>query len=117
MNSSEVNWDVDRPETFVILGAEFDICEAKRIIVAAPRAVGSISVNGFRFCSRWVATFWRLEKDADIEIPIILCTLGAGSLLIDGWHRLHRAEKKGIADLPYVHLNPAETSKIMKVER
>lgn len=115
MNSSEIKWNTDRIETFKILGAEFDIQKAKRIIVATPRQLGTIATPELKFCSRWVATFWRLEKDADMSIPIIFCSLGAGHLLIDGWHRLHSAEKRGIGILPTIYLNPSETKLIMRL--
>lgn len=117
MNSSiEVTWQTDRIESFVILGTEFDIKEAKQLIIASPRPIIQLNTEDLRFISKWVATFWRIEVKADLTVPIIMASIGAGYLPIDGWHRIHRAFKKNIQTIPAVILTPDETRKIQKLK-
>ena len=114
-NSGQIEWQTDRNEEFVILGSRFDVQAAKKLIVAKPREIIPIDINSLAFCARWVATFWRIKVESDLSVPLIMAVLGGGYLLIDGYHRLHRAQDKKVGSLPTVRLTPDETRSILVV--
>lgn len=109
MNSSFIKWTLNRVETFVILGVEFDIQKAKSIIVDSPRLVYDIEVEKLRFISRWPHIYKDIKQKADLSIPIIMAKIGRGHLPIDGWHRIHKALSLKEEVLSCVFLTSAET--------
>ncbi|HVI41931.1 MAG TPA: hypothetical protein VM577_14870 [Anaerovoracaceae bacterium] len=113
-SSADVQWDLDRIETFKILGTEFDVQAAKKLLSVTSRPVSYINTNSLLFISRWVSTFWRIKVKADLSVPIIMASIGGGYLPIDGWHRIHRAIDKKVESIPCVFLTPDETRKIQK---
>lgn len=112
MDSSTITWDIDRKETFIIFNTEFDVQKAKKLITSKPRLVSNITVDNLKLIAAWPLIWPRVLNSANLQIPIIMITIGRGLFPIDGWHRIHKAIKTGIDSLPYVALSAAETIKV-----
>ncbi|MFI0724336.1 hypothetical protein [Streptomyces sp. NPDC021224] len=96
-------------EHFQFLGYRWDVTRAKAI--AADLPVGAVDVRPF-FASLDVV---RIDADhvphVDLTKPLILvriAELGGAALLIDGWHRVARARRDGVAELPCVVLDTTQ---------
>lgn len=117
-------------ETFVFMHHEWNIDEAKRILLAriaagkrqrvytlnvadtaqllqrtVTRPDGSVSM-----ISVGVRVPWDRLDDVDMSVPVLLAWTRTGSLmLIDGWKRLAKATLVGVTELPAVALTKQES--------
>ncbi|WP_031520633.1 hypothetical protein [Streptomyces sp. NRRL F-5123] len=96
-------------EYFQFLGYRWNVVHAKTI--AADLPVGTVDVRPF-FAS---LGFVRIDADhvphVDLTKPLILvriAELGGAALLIDGWHRVARARRDGVSELPCVVLDTTQ---------
>jgi hypothetical protein len=91
---------------FQFLAYRWDVTRAQQI--AADLPVGRFDPQSW---FRWLGAI-RLDEDhipaADLTRPIIAVKLSGADgspMIIDGWHRLARAQREGVTDLPVVLLN------------
>jgi nitrogen fixation protein len=93
-------------EVFQFLTYRWDITKAWKIADGLPVR---------RFDARpWFGWLGLIQIDedhlasADLERPILVVKvreLGGAALIVDGWHRLARAQREGVAELPVVVLD------------
>lgn len=107
--SSEFEWH-DTKEVYDILAARFDVNAARRLIERRPREVIDIDV------SKAPADLHRITDErkakADLSFPLILITTPEGLWVIDGWHRIAKAQAEGIRLLPGVVLTMKESQRV-----
>ena len=93
-------------EMFQFLTYRWDITEAGKIAAGLP-------VHRFN-PQPWFGWLGLIQIDpehmasADLERPILVVKireLGSSPLVIDGWHRLAKAQRDGVADLPVIVLD------------
>lgn len=90
----------------------WDIAAALALIAAAPREAKTITV------APWLQFMgvMRVNTDhaaqVDLSIPLLLAPFLGAYMVIDGWHRLWRAEREGVERLPAYLLTAAEEKKI-----
>jgi hypothetical protein len=98
-------------EMFTLLGWAWDVDLAVRLARRHPvRQAAARTLAG-------VKNFIRVDPDhaatADLTRPILIvplpCAPEPGNrLVIDGWHRIHRALTEGLDELPAILLNAAD---------
>lgn len=93
-------------EVFQFLAYRWDITKAWKIAETLP-------VRRFN-PQPWFGWLGLIQIDeehlasADLERPILIVKireLGSSPLVVDGWHRLARAQRDGVADLPVIVLD------------
>lgn len=112
MRSDEVTWNIARAEQFRLLGAAWSVTAAKEILVAVPREVHHVEVMALRGLLGLIHTDEHAAWDADLSVPLIAVqdeSFHGGVLVIDGWHRVHRATMEGMDALPCVVLTLEES--------
>lgn len=120
MSSKDLEWDVDRPERSQELLEQFDIQKAKRFIAEGqPRPIASQNLDGkYReyFESYLEEVRFRPNVDwthVDTNIPVIFGTESDGRKIpLDGRHRIAKALKDGLREIPVIYLTAAETEAI-----
>jgi hypothetical protein len=101
---------------YFISGQGFDVDKAKAILRKRPRDLGQLTVEGAayylgRHIKARVTT--RTIDNFDLAVPLIIATLPKGELLvIDGWHRIAKADQLKVETLPCVILDATETKTI-----
>lgn len=113
-NSSDWEW-IEKEEVFDANGFGFDVDKAKRIIRRAPRPIITIQVTDYSGLFEAIPVKLDHPRGVtyDLAFPLLFVTLrNGGRLLIDGWHRLDQAAKKGLETLPAVILTREETKKV-----
>ena len=112
--SSAWEW-VENEEVFETDGFAFDVDKSKRFIRRTPRPIVTILVADYSGLFEAIPVNLDHPKGVnyDLALPLIMVTMrNGGRLLIDGWHRLDQAVKKGIETLPAVILTREETKKV-----
>lgn len=118
-----------RSETFRLLGRDWNVDEAKQILIEDPRPTQYIYNDDLgSFITGFIAV--RLdcidkdiqrERDGeepvyDLSVPVIMVTTtfdDIGMLLpIDGWHRIYKAYKLNVEKIPYVLLDKKESESV-----
>lgn len=95
-------------EMFVMLGWAWDIDLATQLAACHPAVPGDL-----RYLS-WARTVIQIDHDhartADLTRPLLAVPIPSARtpLVIDGWHRIHRAMSIGITELPVVVLSDAD---------
>ncbi len=127
--SDSIEWR-DTPETFQFARNQWDVAQAKELIRSkrsrkvATMAISGVAdlvgkppVDGEFSIHIGVTVNWDLaaSDDVDLNIPIILVPYRDSFIPIDGWHRIAKAVRKGVAELPCVVLTKAET-KLIKLQ-
>lgn len=109
-------------QVFVALGALFCINYAEEIITKKPRESVMLDIISLDKYIKWFSVNKEYIERMDISVlnkPIILATIrddsGEYVFPIDGWHRINKAFKLGIKELPAHVLNVRETKKIRLV--
>lgn len=106
-------------ERFTLLSLTWDITAAWEIIAAgsADREVVEVPVASAASMLGliWHDLGWALQH-ADLSRPVLLVTLpnDGGTMLIDGWHRIARADAEGVECLPGYMLTAEEEQKIRR---
>ncbi|TYB40800.1 hypothetical protein [Actinomadura chibensis] len=95
-------------EMFVLLGWAWDIDTATRLAVRhRPQRVDIRPLA-------WARTVIQIDPDhaatVDLSRPLLTVPLPNADtrLVIDGWHRIHRAWTTGIHELPAIHLDAGD---------
>ncbi|MCP4569091.1 MAG: hypothetical protein GY841_16070 [FCB group bacterium] len=110
----QFTFDESYPETFEYGGRQFDIQKAKKILNAAPRDVEQQDISKLPPPGKVGITVLKKGREkADTSIPVIRGTYGGESFIIDGHHRLAKAQKEGLTELPSVTLTEAETREVL----
>lgn len=107
----------DEEENFEAGLYEFNITEAKKLIRATPRPLTEVEIGSYVALLELIVSLGPPIKGRtyDLAFPLIVGTLGNGGLLLlDGWHRVARANKQGLKTLPAVILTKYETSMIKR---
>lgn len=126
--SDEVRWDTKTPDGFDLFSWEFDVREAKRIIVARPRRVVRVNVVEFRALSRFAVKLpLRRGTRIDPSVPLVVARVcmyaedakgreheSIAPLPIDGWHRLEEADRRGQETMGAVFLTQRETARVRR---
>lgn len=92
-------------QVFVLLGWAWDVAAAARAAARYPVMRESVSHLGA------VGALIRIDPDhvekADLSRPLLAVPIPNPDtpIVIDGWHRIHRARQTGVAELPVVVLN------------
>ena len=117
--SDSINWHTKDPEVFEFLATSFDVREAKKILVAKPREIHTARTTDVEGMIGMI----RIERGEvevrpekfDTSIPLIVASFYESSkLVIDGWHRIAKANRLLIEVLPIVILTEEETLAIMR---
>lgn len=100
--------DTSRVEFFQMLAWRWNITAAKKLTQGrAPD--GKIDPKEWAGMLRLVAISREHAAQVDLSVPLIVATVpNGGMLIIDGWHRLHKALKIGALELPAVVLTVEE---------
>jgi hypothetical protein len=138
MQSTYTNWYERGGECFRYLATRFNIDTAKAILKSKPRESKAISVeewaqllsgeeivterdkdgNPCAWEARWGIAVNREKSEAepstlDLGVPVIAIQFDSGCVLvIDGWHRIARAQHLGVKTLPAVLLDKEESSRV-----
>lgn len=126
--SSSVNWAESGEDRYTMFGTLFDVQKARIQIAAGERPIHAVEIaqmaefigappaNGEIAGGLLTVDWGRVKGNTNIDLdhPLILGQADGGTVLIDGWHRVARATVKGIALLPAVMLDEAETAAIRK---
>lgn len=107
-----------KPEYFRMLRATWDKTEGNRLAEAVEVQDGDVS-GWFG----WLRLIWldaERAATADLTRPLLFVQLvnpdtgeDAGPMLIDGWHRLHRARAEGVTILPVKVLSKDDSAKVL----
>ncbi|MEO3827357.1 hypothetical protein [Actinomadura sp. B10D3] len=95
-------------EMFIMLGWAWDIDLATQLAACHPTVPGDLQRLA------WARAVIQVDPDhartADLTRPLLAVPVPNPStpLVIDGWHRIHRALSVGIAELPVVVLSEAD---------
>lgn len=136
--SADFEWK-NEEEYYTFLGNTFDVKKAKEIIRKKPRQlivvditeiaksvvrpVKTVDENGKEYTRYTIGhnVDWnKIDDDEtaiDLEMPVILAQIKEPkskevfAWLIDGWHRVAKANEKGLVSLPGVLLTLPETKK------
>jgi len=119
---------VRRSENFNLLGRDWNVDEAKQILIEHPRPTQYIYnielatfVSFIRIREDAVHKDMQRERDGeeslyDLSVPIIMVTTMFNSaeilLPIDGWHRIYKAYNIGVEKIPYVILDKKESESV-----
>lgn len=115
MLPSQMNTQVK--ETFWIIGRKYDVTKAKKLI-GSREANATVDVEQAKslFPIINIKVKKAMRDDVDLRVPVILITVtgedGELCLPIDGWHRLYKASKKNVAELPAHKLSLEETKEV-----
>lgn len=117
-----------RSETFRLLWRDWNVDEAKQILIDYPRLTNYIendelaSFVGFvAIRSDCVDKDIQRERDGeepvyDLSVPVIMVTTTLNDteilLPIDGWHRIYKAHKLNVEKIPYVLLDKKESESV-----
>lgn len=103
-------------EHFHLLGSTWDVGKAWDILEAKPRAPKTIDTEPLKWFAPLIKTDPKTVTKADLTVPIIVAIVkmkkGRGAIPIDGWHRITRALKEGLTELPAYVLTAKETDKV-----
>lgn len=129
-DSTEIYEDWSRrSETFRLLGRDWNVDEAKQILLEHPRPtqyIGKDELASF-ITGLVVVRLDCIEDDIqrerdgeeavyDLSVPVIMVTtiFDAIEMLlpIDGWHRIYKAHKLNVEKIPYVLLNRKESDSV-----
>lgn len=102
----------EEDEVFEAFAQTYNITRAKMIISKAPRLVEYIPMHVLATILDLLVDLDPPKKgrDYDVTFPLIVATLkNGGRLPIDGWHRVAKAQKMGLRELPAVILTAEET--------
>ncbi|MGW7314682.1 hypothetical protein [Streptomyces sp. NPDC054865] len=90
---------------FRFLGYCWDVTTALELAAASP--VERLDTKQFYPWLRVISINKRHAAHVDLDDPVLLARIGDSgtTMLIDGWHRLHRARAEGLTGLPCRVLN------------
>ncbi|RKS68296.1 ParB-like nuclease family protein [Actinomadura pelletieri DSM 43383] len=92
-------------QVFVLLGWAWDVATAARASTRYTVTHAPVSTIGA------LGALIRIDADyaatVDLSRPLLAVPLpGSGTpLVIDGWHRIHKAQRTGVTELPVILLN------------
>jgi hypothetical protein len=95
-------------EIFIMLGWAWDIDLAAQLATRHPTVPGDLQTLG------WARAVIRIDpthaRTAELTRPLLAVPIpnARTPLVIDGWHRLHRAMSEGIAELPVIVLDETD---------
>ena len=94
-------------EVFRLLAWAWDIREAHRL--AAGRSVIQVDIGGLVGFASLIHVDTAYLDEVDLSVPILIAPVPElGNLIIDGWHRVHRALREGVTVLPARVLSEAD---------
>lgn len=105
-------------EAFHLGAWVFDVTRALEITITTPAT--TIAVDLIRPIAGLIWVNPSAVSRADMSRPILLAYVPEmdGYLPIDGWHRIHRAIRDGIRELPAVRLTKQQSESVrMKISR
>lgn len=112
-SSREVTWHTEAEERYTFLTAGWDVRAAKRLIVAKPRPVKTLSLEGTAGLAAQHNGESPDPTTVDLAVPLVVVTTPAGHALpIDGWNRIRKALAEGRTELPAVFLTKAESQRV-----
>ena len=86
-------------EVFRFLAWAWDIGEAHRLAAGYP--VHQVDIGGLAGFASLIHVDTAYLDQVDLAVPILIAPVPQlGNLVIDGWHRVHRALRDGITILP-----------------
>jgi hypothetical protein len=98
---------VSGPEVFRFLAWAWDISQAHRL--AAGHPVRQVDIGGLAGFASLIHVDTAYLDEVDLSSPILIAPVPElGDLVIDGWHRVHRALRDGITVLPARLLSEAD---------
>jgi hypothetical protein len=117
-----LGWN-DEEEYFTFLGGVWDIAKAKQLLKENPRPTTLLDVgSAYRMIARsetagdgskvmriGVQIDWGKVEEARMDIPVIVGYWRNSCIVLDGWHRVAKAQSRNVMELPCVVLNADET--------
>ena len=98
-------------EVFRLLAWAWDIGEAHRL--AAGHPVRQVDIGGLAGFASLIRVNPAHLDEVDLAVPILIAPVPElGNLVIDGWHRVHRALRDGVTVLPARMLSEADEKQI-----
>jgi hypothetical protein len=92
-------------QIFVLLGWAWDVAAAARVAARYPVARANVSQLGA------LGAIIRIDPDhaatVDLSRPLLAVPIPSPDtpIVIDGWHRIHKARQTGITELPVIVLS------------
>jgi hypothetical protein len=108
-----------RSEVFQLLSLkiDFDVEKARKIIKQKKKTLKRISITRLSPALAGVSINHKHAKTSDLSDPIIIGTIANLKFLMDGHHRLTRAEKEKRTWLRYYELTEKETRECAKPKK
>jgi hypothetical protein len=98
---------VSSREVFRLLAWAWDVGEAHRL--AAGHSVIQVDIGGLAGFAPLIRVNPTHVDEVDLAVPILIAPVPElGNLVIDGWHRVHRALRDGVTVLPARMLTSAD---------
>ena len=98
-------------EVFRLLAWAWDVCEAHRLAGGYP--VHQVDIGGLAGFASLIHVDPAHVYEVDLAVPILIAPVPElGNLVIDGWHRIHRALRDAITVLPARMLSEADEKQI-----
>lgn len=101
-----------KDETFHWGAYIWDIAAAQHLLTAKPRPVVSLSVAAAMKLIGMIRINEGHAIGRDLREPLIVVPFLGSWMVIDGWHRLWRADREGTSHLPAYPLSVAEERKV-----
>jgi hypothetical protein len=96
---------------FRFLAWAWDIGEAQRLAAGYP--VQQVDIGGLAGFASLIRVDPAHVDEVDLAVPILIAPVPElGDLVIDGWHRVHRALRDGVTVLPARMLSDADEKQI-----
>ena len=98
--SNQFPW-VSCPEIFGFVTTEINVQKVRDILGKLPIEPIEIDVKSWSRFASMVAMETRPDVSVDLRVPVLLIELPGedGPLMVDGYHRLEKAEREGISSL------------------
>lgn len=116
-HSTQVKWDTKTHDEFCFFHLDLDVRAAKRLLAKAPRKVVLVPLVEQVALSRFIVLLTHTYRPVDLTVPLVIGRFRmalegkrrTAQLIIDGWHRVGEAYKRGVTHLPAVFLTVAES--------
>lgn len=131
------DWNTEQEEVFTFIRTQWDVRAAKRLLASknikvhtvdvaeCAKLLGGSTPNGNGGFTIWpgVSVDWprvetdltkpEAEQEIDLTIPVIIVQTPQGNILpIDGYHRIAKAQKLGLTEIPAVLLSKKDSKAI-----
>lgn len=108
---NKIKWHLNTYETFWLDGYYWDVTTAKEIASKKNKRVRKTQIAPFAEILPQLKMY-RAQRYIDLDIPILIVPHNGLDLPIDGWHRIRKALRNGITELPCIKFSSTEANLI-----